>query len=129
MSESGGRGDSDGLPRVTEVFPGQNLKDGRSPRHVSFSDTGANNAKRPRKGRALGLKVSNLRGEPLVENSKKQRSGFIRVKCQDCGGEEKGQVIFSQPSTMVTCNVCGATLIKPQGGKGKIRGEILGEVE
>ncbi|UCE37365.1 MAG: 30S ribosomal protein S27e [Thermoplasmata archaeon] len=65
----------------------------------------------------------------MVEEEKKTKSKFIRVKCQDCGGEESGQIIFSHPSTVVTCNVCGATLIKPQGGKGKIRGEILGVVE
>ena len=59
----------------------------------------------------------------------KTRSKFLRVKCQDCGGEEHGQVIFSHPSTTVTCNVCGATLIKPKGGKGEVRGEILGVLE
>jgi len=63
------------------------------------------------------------------EKTMKPRSKFIRVKCQDCGGEENGQIIFSHPSTVVTCNVCGATLQKPKGGKGKVRGEILGVLE
>ena len=62
---------------------------------------------------------------------KQQQSGgrFLRVKCPDCGGEENGQVIFSKPSSVVTCNVCGATLIKPQGGKGAVRGDVLGVLE
>jgi small subunit ribosomal protein S27e len=54
---------------------------------------------------------------------------FLRVKCQDCGGEENGQIIYSHASTVVTCNVCGATLMRPKGGKGKVRGEILGVLE
>jgi len=57
------------------------------------------------------------------------RSKFIRVKCEDCGGEENGQIVFSHPSMVVTCNVCGATLVKPLGGKGMVRGEILGVLE
>jgi len=65
----------------------------------------------------------------MAEIKKKPSSVFLRVKCQDCGGEEHGQIVFSHPSTTVTCNVCGATLIAPKGGKGKVRGEILGVLE
>jgi small subunit ribosomal protein S27e len=54
------------------------------------------------------------------------RSKFINVKCQDCGNE---QVAFDKPATHVKCNVCGATLVKPTGGKGQVRGELLGEVQ
>jgi small subunit ribosomal protein S27e len=50
---------------------------------------------------------------------------FITVKCQDCGNE---QLAFDKPATQVKCNVCGATLIKPTGGKGQVRGQVLGEV-
>jgi small subunit ribosomal protein S27e len=64
-----------------------------------------------------------------VDEGKSPSSIFLRVRCQDCGGEENGQVVFSNPSTIVTCNVCGATLVKPTGGKGKVRGEILGVLE
>jgi len=53
------------------------------------------------------------------------RSKFINIKCQDCGNE---QTAFDKPATHVKCNVCGATLIKPTGGKGAVRGELLGEV-
>ncbi len=54
------------------------------------------------------------------------KSRFVTVKCQDCGNE---QIAFNKPATHVKCNVCGATLIKPTGGKGTIRGQMLGEVE
>jgi len=65
----------------------------------------------------------------LEEKQKTPASNFVRVRCQDCGGEEQGQIVFSHPSTLVTCNVCGATLVKPTGGKGRIRGEVLGVLE
>ncbi len=42
------------------------------------------------------------------------KSKFINVQCPDCGSE---QVIFSRASTVVKCNVCGKTLVKPTGGK------------
>jgi len=54
------------------------------------------------------------------------KSKFVTVKCPDCGNE---QIAFNKPATQVTCNVCGATLIKPTGGKGLVRGEMLGEVQ
>ncbi len=128
-SGNGVREDSDGLLPATEDSPGQNLKDGRSPPPGSFSDTDVSNAKRLLRDLESGPRNSNLRGESLAEEVNMPKSKFIRIKCQDCGGEEAGQMIFSHPSTTVTCNVCGATLIKPSGGKGKIRGEILGVSE
>ncbi len=54
------------------------------------------------------------------------KSKFLTIKCPDCGNE---QIAFSKPAMQVACNVCGATLIKPTGGKGQIRGELLGEVQ
>ena len=50
------------------------------------------------------------------------RSHFIKVACPDCGNE---QVIFSKASTRVVCQVCGATLATPTGGKAKIHGKIV----
>ena len=47
---------------------------------------------------------------------------FIKIKCADCGNE---QVTFSKAETTVTCNVCGATLVKPKGGKADIKGEVV----
>jgi len=51
---------------------------------------------------------------------------FIRIKCIDCGNE---QLSFSKPSTNVVCNVCGSTLIRPSGGRGELKGELLEVVE
>jgi small subunit ribosomal protein S27e len=50
------------------------------------------------------------------------RSKFIRIKCPDCGNE---QAIFYNASTIVKCNVCDGVLAEPQGGKAKLRGEII----
>jgi len=50
------------------------------------------------------------------------RSVFLRVKCSDCGNE---QIVFSHATNVVHCNVCGATLAEPSGGKAKVKGEIV----
>ena len=47
---------------------------------------------------------------------------FIKIKCPDCGAE---QIAFRKAATQVSCNVCGSTLIRPKGGVGEIRGEVL----
>ena len=39
---------------------------------------------------------------------------FLKVACRDCGNET---TIFSRATTVVSCNVCGATLTNPSGGK------------
>lgn len=54
------------------------------------------------------------------------KSRFVRIKCDDCGNE---QVIFSHPSTVVKCNVCGAILARPTGGKADFKGEIVALLE
>jgi small subunit ribosomal protein S27e len=54
------------------------------------------------------------------------RSRFLRVKCSDCGNE---QVVFSHPSTVVKCNVCGKVLAEPTGGKADFEGEIVASLE
>ncbi len=55
-----------------------------------------------------------------------KRGRFIKVKCQDCGNE---QILFSKASSVVKCLVCGATLSTTTGGKAKIKGDIIEEVE
>jgi small subunit ribosomal protein S27e len=52
----------------------------------------------------------------------KPRSKFLRVKCPDCGNE---QTVFSHATNPVHCNVCGAILAKPTGGKAEVKGEII----
>jgi len=56
----------------------------------------------------------------------KPRSVFLQVKCPDCGNE---QSIFSHTATVVHCNICGATLAEPTGGKAKIKGEVVKVLE
>src|SRR5207244_8614233 len=53
----------------------------------------------------------------------KPTSRFLRVKCEDCGNE---QIVFDRATSTVLCQVCGATVAKPTGGKAAVRGEIRG---
>jgi len=54
------------------------------------------------------------------------RSRFLRVKCLKCGNE---QLVFSHAVNKVACNVCGAELLEPSGGKAIIKGEIVTVLE
>jgi small subunit ribosomal protein S27e len=54
------------------------------------------------------------------------KSKFLRVKCPDCGNE---QLVFSQATNIVKCNVCSAILAEPTGGKAALKGEIVAELE
>ena len=54
------------------------------------------------------------------------RSKFFRVRCPDCGNE---QVVFSNATDTVNCNVCGAILAEPTGGKIALKGEVVAELE
>jgi small subunit ribosomal protein S27e len=54
------------------------------------------------------------------------RSKFLRVKCPDCGNE---QVVFSNATSEVKCNICSAVLAEPTGGKVAIRGEVVATLE
>jgi small subunit ribosomal protein S27e len=62
----------------------------------------------------------------MVRLNRENRSRFYRVKCPDCENE---QVIFGKASTVVDCIVCGKVLAEPAGGKARITGEILSEIE
>ena len=57
---------------------------------------------------------------------KKTESRFIKVRCKDCENE---QVLFNKASTTVSCHICGAKLAIPDGGKAKIKAEILEHIE
>ena len=54
-----------------------------------------------------------------------KKSGFIKVKCHECGHE---QVIFGRAASEIKCTKCGAVLAIPRGGKAAIRAEILEQV-
>ena len=50
---------------------------------------------------------------------------FYRVKCDECGNEQK---IFSHASTEVECLVCSEVLAEPTGGRVEVNGEIAEEL-
>lgn len=56
----------------------------------------------------------------------KKRAPFYVVKCKDCSSE---QIVFSRPSSEVSCVICDSHLASPTGGLGKFHGEILRQVE
>ena len=56
----------------------------------------------------------------------KPKSRFLRVKCLKCENE---QLIFSNPTNKITCNVCDTPLAEPTGGRAKIKAEILTVLE
>ena len=51
-----------------------------------------------------------------------EKSGFVKIKCHECGNE---QVIFGRASTEVKCTKCDAVVAIPRGGKAAIKAEIL----
>ena len=57
---------------------------------------------------------------------KKPDSTFIKVRCKDCENE---QVLFNKASTVVSCHICGSKLAIPDGGKAKIKAEVLEVIE
>ncbi|NIO38231.1 30S ribosomal protein S27e [Candidatus Bathyarchaeota archaeon] len=57
--------------------------------------------------------------ERLIPRSK---SRFLRIKCLKCGNE---QLVFSHVLNKVYCNVCGAVVAEPSGGKSIIKGEVV----
>lgn len=50
---------------------------------------------------------------------------FYRVKCGECGNEQK---IFSHASTEVECLVCSEVLATPTGGRVEVNGDITEEL-
>jgi|GEM_PF-433285 small subunit ribosomal protein S27e len=59
---------------------------------------------------------------PGPDPARAPRAAFFKVKCPDCSSQ---LVVFSRPSAIVNCNICGALLASPTGGRGKFRAEIL----
>ncbi len=48
-------------------------------------------------------------------------SEFIMLKCPRCS---KNKITYGKASTWVKCNNCNKLLIKPNGGKAKVRAQI-----
>jgi len=59
----------------------------------------------------------------MIGERPKQKGVFLRVLCREC---ETQHLIFNKVASHVTCQVCGATLAIPTGGKSRIRGRITG---
>lgn len=62
---------------------------------------------------------------PAIDWSKlilKPRSSFLLVQCNECG---QRQVVFDHAKIEVHCQVCGASLARPRGGKAEILGKVL----
>ncbi len=53
--------------------------------------------------------------------SETARSSFLRVTCPDCGAK---RILFSHADTRATCDVCGAHLATPTGGRLALRKEV-----
>lgn len=54
------------------------------------------------------------------------RAPFLRVSCKDCGNK---QIVFSRASTRVVCTTCGTLLAEPAGGRAKIHGDIIEQLQ
>ncbi len=54
-------------------------------------------------------------------------SRFLVVKCPECGNDT--QIVFGWATLVVNCDVCGKPLLEPTGGKARILGEIVTELE
>ncbi|MDA8144265.1 MAG: 30S ribosomal protein S27e [Thermoplasmatales archaeon] len=48
------------------------------------------------------------------------------MKCKDCGNE---QVTYTKISSVVVCNICGATLARPTGGTFDLGADIVGDTQ
>ncbi|MCL4332892.1 MAG: 30S ribosomal protein S27e [Candidatus Thermoplasmatota archaeon] len=51
---------------------------------------------------------------------------FLKIKCKDCGNE---QVTYTKISSVVVCNICGATLARPTGGTFDLGADIVGDTQ
>jgi len=65
-------------------------------------------------------------GSRLKELLPRPRSKFLKVRCPNCGNE---QIVFSHATTVVKCFVCGTQLTEPRGGKARILGVVVEELE
>ncbi|MDJ0269878.1 MAG: 30S ribosomal protein S27e [Aigarchaeota archaeon] len=52
----------------------------------------------------------------------KPTSKFLVVICNECNNR---QIVFDSAKIQVKCNVCGAVLAQPSGGKAIITGKVV----
>jgi len=58
-----------------------------------------------------------------MENNyqKKPKSKFLKIRCPRCNNP---QLVFGKASTIIKCNECNKLLVKPTGGKVKVKARI-----
>ena len=49
------------------------------------------------------------------------RSSFLKVACADCGAQ---RIIFTHATSTIVCDVCGANIGTPSGGRLRLRPEV-----
>jgi len=52
----------------------------------------------------------------------KPTSKFLLLICSECSNQ---QIVFDSAKTQVKCNVCGAVLAYPSGGKAVLTGKVV----
>lgn len=50
---------------------------------------------------------------------------FVKVVCPDCSHK---QILFARASTKVACATCGTALAEPLGGRARLFGEVVDEL-
>lgn len=46
---------------------------------------------------------------------------FLKIKCPRCSSN---QIVYGKSSTSIKCGICNYMLLKPKGGKAKIRAPV-----
>ncbi len=49
-------------------------------------------------------------------------SKFLKVRCADCSNE---QVVFDHAASVVSCQMCGTTLVEPRSGEARVKAEVV----
>ena len=70
------------------------------------------------------MKVSDMSRKGVIPEP---TSRFYVVKCPECDNDT--QIVFGWSTLVVKCDVCGKPLLEPTGGKARILGEIVSELE
>lgn len=92
-------------------------------RSLLVSDTRFKETNKPNTSQARAKRQKSYRWSQMVEEMQnKKTTGYIKVKCHECGNE---QVIYGKAATEVKCLKCSAVIAIPTGGKASVKAEIL----
>lgn len=53
--------------------------------------------------------------------NKEKKTKFLKIACPRCG---KGHILYGKGTTRIKCNGCNYLLVKPTGGKTKIKAKV-----